>query len=166
VTYAVGDRLTPGTTFARVIDQKTMQIEGVINQAESSFFRVGQGAIVRLDAYPGVIYRGKVHSIGALAAATGRSQYYIRAIPIRIQIENPDKLVIPDLSGSADILLDREDGALIVPSSAVQTEHGKSYIQVRAGQGVEKREVIVGATNGTQTSIREGLKEGEAVVVN
>jgi multidrug efflux pump subunit AcrA (membrane-fusion protein) len=158
--------LTPGTTFARVIDQKTMQIVGVINQAESSAFRVGQEAVVRLDAYPDVTYKGKVHSIGALAAATGRSQYYIRAIPITIQIENPDKLVIPDLSGSAEILLEQEDDALIVPASAVQTENGKSYVQVKSGEGVEKREVILGASSGTQVSIREGLKEGEAVVIN
>ena len=166
VYYAVGDRINPGTTFGRVIDQSSMQIEGIINQAESSLFRVGQEAIIRLDAYPGRTYKGRVYSIGALAAATGRSQYYVRGIPIRIQIESPDKLVIPDLSGSAEILLDREAGALMVPLSAVATEGGKSFVQVRKGQALEKREVILGQSNGIQTTIRAGVNEGESVVVN
>jgi len=166
VTYAVGDRLNPGTTFARVIDRSSMQVEGFINQAESSLFRVGQEAVIRLDAYPGATYKGRVYSIGALAAATGRSQYYVRGIPIQVQIENADKLVIPDLSGSADVLISREVNVVIVPSSAVKMENGAAYLQVSNGQRIEKRKVTLGGSNGIQVAVLEGLNEGESVVLN
>ena len=98
VQLAVGDRAFPGMQIMKVIDPKTMQVEGTINQAEIGAFRIGQGARIALDAFPGAEFRGQVYAIGALAVSGGRQQYYLRSVPVRVQIESPDKRVIPDLS--------------------------------------------------------------------
>ena len=98
VTYAQGDRVFPGSMFMRVVDPASMQLEGTINQAESSNFRLGQEADVELDAYPGIRYKGKVAALGALAVTRGREQYYQRTLPIRIKIDNPDGKMLPDLT--------------------------------------------------------------------
>jgi multidrug efflux pump subunit AcrA (membrane-fusion protein) len=166
VPYEVGDRVYPGTTIIKVVDQMSMQLEATINQAESSTFRVGQEAEIRLDAYPDAKYPGKVSAIGALGVAPGRQQYFIRTIPIRLRIGNPDNRLIPDLSGSADILLQREANTLIIPASAVEYENGKAFVRVPAAQGYLRKQVTVGLISGPQISIQSGLNEGDSVIIN
>lgn len=166
VSFAIGDRVYPGTTFARLIDPDHMQIEGTINQSESSHFRLGQDAVVRLDAYPGVTYKGKVSAIGALATGGRNQNYYIRSLPIRVWIDNGDRRVLPDLSGSAEILIQKDDDAIVVPAHAVKDANGKPYVEVKTTAGIERRPVSLGVSNGVEVAVESGLNEGDEVVLN
>jgi HlyD family secretion protein len=161
-----GDTINPGQPFMKIVDVSSMQVEATINQAESSHFRIGQLATVGLDAFPGAAFRGRVHSIGALATQPGRQQYYIRNVPIRVQMLQFDQRVIPDLSASADVALETEENALIVPASAVVMEEGAAYVYVRSPKGFDRRAVKTGLNNGTQIAILDGLQEGEQVRFN
>jgi HlyD family secretion protein len=167
VMLAVGDRVYPGMPMMKIIDTKTMQVEGTINQAQSSLFRVGQQASVKLDAFPGSNYSAKVYTIGALATAGGRNaQYFIRNVPVRIQIASPDEKVLPDLSAAADVLLAREEASLTVPVNAIREEDGRDYVYVRKEGGFDRRQVEAGLSDGLVVAIREGLKEGEVVRID
>ncbi len=166
VSLAVGDRVGPGQQVAKVIDPTSMQVEGVINQSESSNFRIGQTSAIGLDAFPGARYEGKVYAIGALAISGGRQQYYIRSVPVRVQVLNPDKRVIPDLSASADVLITRHENSLLVPASALEFDGKQTVAYVKAASGFERRTVKPGGSNGVHVAILEGLRENEVVRVN
>lgn len=161
-----GDTVNPGQPFLKIVNVSSMQVEGTINQAESSHFRIGQEATVGLDAFPGAAFKARVHSIGALATLPGRQQYYIRNVPIRVQMLQFDQRVIPDLSASADVALDMAENVLIVPTSAVKHENGAAYVYVQGPKGLERREVRTGLNNGTLVAILDGLQEGEKVRFN
>jgi multidrug efflux pump subunit AcrA (membrane-fusion protein) len=161
-----GDRLGPGQPFMKIVDTSTMQVEGAINQTESGFFRVGQRARIKLDAFPGVEFDGRVHSIGALAVGGHRQSQYIRTVPVRVMIEGNHPKLIPDLSASADVILDSAENQVILPLSAVSAEGGKDVVYVKNGENFERREVEIGLRNGTQAAIASGLKSGEIVRVN
>lgn len=165
VTVAVGDRMGPGQPVMKIINPEKMIVEGTVNQTEVTRLRIGQEATIGLDAFPEARYRGKVYSIGAIGIGSRRENYYIRNIPVKVQIENADRRVIPDLSAHADILTDREENVLLAPASAVGEENGRRYVYVRTPKGFEKREVRTGLSNGVQTAILEGLSEGEVVRV-
>ena len=142
----VGDRVGPGQGFMKIVNTKSMQVEGTINQAESSEFRVGQPAHVKFDAFPGMEFSGKVYSIGALAASASRSaSAYLRNVPIRIKIDGNDPRLIPDLSASADVVIQHGEGQPLVPRGALSMENGKAIAYVKAGDTFEKREVSVGS---------------------
>lgn len=166
VTYGEGDRVQPGMPFMKIVNPASMQVEGTINQAESSSFRIGQMAAIGLDAFPGASYEGKVYAIGALATGGFRQNYYIRSVPVRVQVQNPDKRMIPDLSASADILLGRADNVLTIPASALHRENGKDVVYVKGPKSFEPREVKIGLHNGTHAEVLEGLKEGDQVRIN
>jgi HlyD family secretion protein len=166
VTYAVGDRVTPGTTFGRVVDPTSMQVEGFVNQAESSQFRIGQEASVRLDAYPDTTFPGKVDAIGALAISGGRQQYFLRSIPIRIGIRNPDSRVIPDLSASASVLIHHGENVLVAPAGAIQQQNGRVFVSVKTPTGAEERPVTLGASEGSQVELLSGVSEGDVLLLN
>lgn len=166
VTVAIGDRMGPGQPVMKIINPHKMMVEGTVNQAEVTSLRIGQEASVALDAFPGVTYRGKVYSIGAIATGSRRENYYIRNIPVRVQVENADSRMIPDLSASADILTARAGNVLLVPAAAIESAGGKSFVYVRTPKGFEPREVQTGASDGVHTAILEGLNEGDIVRTN
>ena len=82
-----GDQVFPGQPILKVVDPKSMQVEGSVSQSDSSDLRIGQEVEIGLDAFPGATFRGKVYSIGALAVGGWRQNYYIRAVPVRVSIE-------------------------------------------------------------------------------
>jgi multidrug efflux pump subunit AcrA (membrane-fusion protein) len=161
-----GDRVGPGQPFMKIVNTKEMQVEAQLNQAASSDLRIGQRATIKLDAFPGLEFNGKVHSIGALAVGGWRQNYYIRNVPVRIAIEGNDPKLIPDLSASAKVILSSAPSSTVVPLSALQTEGGKPVVYVKSGEAFEAREVDLGLKNETHVVIASGVKPGEIVRVN
>lgn len=161
-----GDRLFPGQPFMKIVNTKTMQIEGTANQAESSSYRIGQTARIKLDAFGGLEFDGKVHSIGALASGGFRNSYYVRTVPLRITIAGSDPRLIPDLSASADVKMESAENQVIVPLSALRTEDGANVVYVKNGETFERREVTPGVRSDTQVAIVSGVRAGETVRTN
>jgi biotin carboxyl carrier protein len=161
----LGDQVAPGQPFMKIVDTGSMQVDAMINQAESERIRLGQRATVEFDAFPGLRLPGKVVAVGALAVGGWRQNYYIRNVPVRVQIEGADTRVIPDLSASGDILLKTEDGKPIVPLSAVAQLNGRRVVYVKQQNSFDPREVVLGAANNTRAAVESGLKPGDEIAL-
>lgn len=164
-TIGTGDRFWPGSPVLRIVDTSTLQVEGAINQSEVEQFRIGQPARVRLDGYPGAEYSARVRSIGVMGTTPGRSQFYLRTVPIEVELLDADERLLPDLTASAEIVVDRVNDVLLAPSDAVREENGKPFVYVLKGQEPERRPVTLGRMSGTHTVIEEGVSEGDVLVV-
>jgi Membrane-fusion protein len=162
----LGDRVYPGQSFMKVVSPASMQVEASINQAESEDFRLGQEARIHLDAFPGLEFNGKIYSIGALAVGGWRQNYYIRSIPVRIAIQGADPRLIPDLSASADIVVERAKDKTIVPLAAIREENGKTVAYVKNADNFERREVKIGMRGALDAEVISGLRAGDEVRVN
>jgi multidrug resistance efflux pump len=161
----VGDEVGPGMAIAKVVDVSSMQVEGTINQTESEQVRLGQKAVIRFDAYPGLELDGKVESVGMMVTTGRRVNYFVRRVPVRIAIDGADPRVLPDLTASADVVLEEDDEALLIPREAVQESGGKSVVLVKQGEAIVPREVEIGAYSNTQVSVVSGLQEGDQVAI-
>ena len=168
----VGDQVNPGTFFMRVVDLSKMVVSGVVNQVDSQLVRMGQEAEVRLDAYPDIVLPGKVTSISAMASSSssgfrwrsGRDNY-VKMVSVEVSIDARDERVIPDLSGSADILLAEHEDALVIPSAAIQKDQDQPVVMVRRGEGFIAREIEIGPTSATEAVILAGLDAGDEVAL-
>ena len=161
-----GDQVGPGQLFMKVVDTTGMQVEARANQAESSQLRIGQRVTIRLDAFPGMQFPGTVYSMGALAVGGWMQNYYIRNIPVNITIEGADPKLIPDLSASADIAIEKAENVLAIPLSAVRQVKGKSVVLLKQGDRFEEREVTLGMRNEEQVAVLAGLQAGDEVRTN
>ena len=161
----VGDEVGPGMAIAKVVDLSSMQVEASVNQSEIEMVRLGQKAVIRFDAYPGLELEGKVESVGMLAASGRRVNYYVRRVPVRIAIEGKDSRVLPDLTAAADVVLGEDSDALLIPREAVQENGGKSVVMIRQGESMVAREVEIGAVSNTLASVVSGLQVGDEVAV-
>lgn len=167
VQYKLGDTIYPGQAFVKIVDTASMQVEARANQTESGEIRVGQPAVVSLDAFPGVKFAGRVYSLGAIAVQ-GQSQggsYYVRAVPVTIEVQGRDPRFIPDLTGSAEIRVGHKDNVIVLPQEVMHTEGGKDFVYVKSATGFEKREVRTGLESATRIEIASGLKVGEQVAL-
>lgn len=166
-TITEGDQVFPGQPILKIVDLSSMQVEGSVNQAESEEFRIGQPARVALDAFPGLEFKGKVYSIGALAVGGRMQNFYIRNIPVRVAVEGLDPRLIPDMSASADVIIGRsEPNSILVPLNAVRQEGKKTYAYVKKGQNFERREVELGLRSGTHAVALAGLSVGDELRID
>ncbi|MDX1978719.1 MAG: HlyD family efflux transporter periplasmic adaptor subunit [Bryobacteraceae bacterium] len=156
-----GDQVMPGQEILRVVNPKSMQIEANANQAETSEIRIGQKAMIGLDAFPGLKLTGKVYSIGALAVGGWRSNQYIRTVPVKLDIDGADARVIPDLSSFADIVVEEKPDSTLIPLGAIREERGKNYVFVKQGEQFVKREVTLGSKNYLHAVALSGVKAGD-----
>jgi multidrug resistance efflux pump len=167
-----GDQVFPGTYFMQIVDLSQMVLNGTVNQTDSHLLSLGQKASVRLEAYPDVALPGRVISMGAMATTSagfrgprGARDTYVKQIPIRISIESKDRNVLPDLSASADVILETEEDALQVPRDAVTEADGKAYVRVRQSGAFVQREIEIGGSNNTHYQVLSGLNEGDEVLL-
>ena len=166
-TIKVGDIVAPGQVALKIVDPKSMQVEGNINQTEVSQFRIGETAKITVDAFPGMSLKGRLYSVGALAVMGGRQQSFIRTIPVRVAIEGFDPKLIPDLSAAAEVLTGTgDDKAVLIPRGAIVEQDGKTYVFAKQGVNFVKREVKTGDMNDTQIVIQSGVSAGEEVALN
>jgi len=166
-----GDQVFPGQMFMQIVDQSSMVVNATVNQVDVQSMRLGQRAKVRFDAFPGLELKARVVMIGAITKSAGMRASFKKDIPVRLKLEQLDPRVIPDLSVSADVVLDETtESATVVPAEALQLSGGeagsKPFVHVRNAAGVwERRTVEVAVVNYTHAAIRSGLKPGEVVAL-
>lgn len=167
-----GDQIYPGMMFMQVVDQSSMIINAAVNQVDVQHLRLGQRAKIRFDAFPGLELPGRLVTIGAITKSAGMRGSFKKEVSVRLRLDRLDPRIIPDLSVSADVVLEEEESATVVPAEAVMSDSSvagaepKPFVLVRNAAGAwERREVQLGLVSNTHAAIRGGLKPGEAVAL-
>jgi len=167
-----GDQVYPGALFMRVVDLSEMIVSASVNQVDVQSVRIGQKALVRLDAYPDLRLEGRVIGIGAMATSgggrfnRGSSGLFLKQIPIQIAISSDDDRVIPDLSASADILLNHFEADVVAPREAIRRDGERTFVYVRNGDDFAERDVELGELTATTVAVVSGLSSGDEVLLS
>lgn len=162
-----GDQVFPGQMFGRIVDPSSMLVSAKVNQADVESLRVGAKARLRFDAFPEIELPGHVIGIGAMSQPGRARAEYVREIPVMIRIDKMDPRVIPDLSVSADVVIDQVEDALLVPRESLfrEPDSDTPFVFVKRGEAFEKRPVEVRLANYTHAAVASGLKKGEVVAL-
>jgi HlyD family secretion protein len=134
-----------------------------VDESDVGRVRVGQAALVALDAFPDERFEGQVVRV----ASRGVNVSNVVTFEVKIAIHGENQgLLRPEMTASVQIRVEARDRALLVPTNAVVRKDERFYVKVaKPGGRVEERTVEVGITDGTSQEIRSGLSEGESVVV-
>ena len=122
---------------------------------------VGQRASVETDAFPGADFVARVASIGeVLDPATRRVQ-------VRCVIDNPQRRLKPEMFVRVTPMPDEARKLVRIPNSALLTEGLYSHVFVEKEKGLfEKRRISLGLQGREDSYVKEGLTEGERVVIS
>ncbi len=165
----IGTMNNAGTVLLSIADLSVMEVEVEVDETDVIGAKLGQEANIRVDAFPGTVFKGKLTEIGSSALQkTVTTSEESRDFKVVITLENPPYRLKPGLSASADIILAEKKDALSVPISALvikekdKREEEGIYI-VDAGR-VKFQPVSKGITGGMYIEISEGLKVGQEFV--
>lgn len=173
VYQKAGDAAGPSTAIVTLITNKQMAAIS-LNEVDAAKVKTGQKATMTFSAVDGLEITGEVADIDALGTVTsGVVSYNVNAV-----FDTQDDRIKPGMSVSASIVTAQKMDALSVPSSAIKTDaSGATYVEVLVSPSAassdgsvtsalvpERKTVVVGLANDTDTEIISGLNEGDSFV--
>jgi len=159
-TVLPGQYLSPNQSLFTIADLSNVWVLGDVYEQDIPYVHSGQKAHLKLTAYPGESFEGKVAYVyPSISEKT-------RTLKVRLQFPNPSMRIKPGMY--ADIELARsQDQVLAVPSGAVLDGGDLQYaFVVHDGKHFEPRMVKVGRSSDDWTEILSGLDPGEEVVTS
>ena len=163
VSAQEGDTISPVNNIIHIIDATSLELNLELDEIDIPQVRPGQEAVITFDALAGKDFAGKVSAIFPLPKVVGGIVLY----DIKVSFDVPeDAGVKVGMSASADIIIEKRSGVLLVPNRAVtQDNEGKATVKVKSGEQVIERSVTIGIADDVNTEIVTGLTEGEIVIV-
>lgn len=144
-------------TIAQISD---VWVTANVYETDISVIKTGMNATIKTLSYPDKIFEGKVDRIFNILDPETKT------MKIRIKLQNPDYALKPEMN--ATITLMYEEGKhtmLAIPSSSIIFDMNKYYVLVFVNNTtIETREIELYKQNNGTTYIKNGLKEGEAVI--
>ena len=105
-----GDQLRPGVPFMQVVDPSRMEVRVPVNQEDFLSLHLGQTARVYLDAYPQLVFPGKLEEMAPIGR-TGDFSSKLHTFAVVFSIAGSDAKLMPDLSAAVDVDLATQGNA-------------------------------------------------------
>jgi Cu(I)/Ag(I) efflux system membrane fusion protein len=156
-----GMRAQPGDVLFRVADTSVVWAMIDIAERDLGALAVGQPVAVKARSFVNREFAGK---ISVIYPQVNRET---RTARVRIELSNPDGALLPDMYVDAEINTGSPVAVLAIPESAVLDTGSRQAVFVDKGQGrFEPREVKLGHRGDGYVEIRDGVTEGEPIVVS
>lgn len=140
-------------------DLATVWLVANIKESDGTRVRLGQPLEFRVSALPERVFTGTVNYVAEVFDPNSRR------LLVRATIENPDKLLKPDMF--AGITIYATDGQLspAVPREAIIYEGSDARVWIAADdKSLKLSKITVGMINGNLVQVLSGLQPGEKVV--
>lgn len=145
-----------------LIDPSRMELNADVDEIDIVEVKLGQRVIIEVDALLTLPLEGEVISVSPLAREEAGLVLY--EVKIGFDIPQGSGLRV-GMSATADIVIDERSNVLLVPNRAIkQDSQGNPIVLVMVNEQIQERPVVTGISDGYQTEIVDGLKEGEVVV--
>ncbi len=156
---SVGEYLAAGAPVFGLVRIHPLRLRVAVPERDASSVRVGQSVWVRLEGDPAV------HS-GRVVRLSPSIQEQNRTLIVEAEVANRDGRLRPGSFARAEIVVEADRTAVMVPASTVVTFAGlEKVFGVKDGKAVEKR-VRTGRRSGDRVEILEGVAAGEQVVAD
>lgn len=160
------------TLFTIAQDLTKMQIDTNVDEADIGKVKVGQGVEFTVDAYPDIIFKGRVGQV-RIAPITVQN---VVTYDVVITVDNPDFKLKPGMTANVSVIVAEKKDTLKIPNAALRfrpPERAKAR-QPQKGSGVwivengkpKRVSITTGISDGNYTEIVVGeLREGQEVIV-
>ena len=149
-------------TIIQMINPDYLELVIEVDEIDIPLVVLEQKAAVSLDALPDKEFAGIVTAVYPVPVEVGGVVLY----KVKISLENTDDSGIKvGMSASADIVAEKHENVLMVPSRAItRNDQGQTIVKVMVNDQAQEREVVVGLDDGLRTEIVSGVSEGETVI--
>jgi membrane fusion protein (multidrug efflux system) len=155
-----GDVVGNNSRLFSLADVSSLVVRAGVSELDVVELGQGDPVTLQLDALPGRTLTGRIRRIFPSGDPT------TRLVPVEVVIDpGSAALVRPGFLARAEFALSTRDDVLLIPASALVGARGnESVFAVREGKAV-RRTVETGLDSRGMVEIRNGLAEGEQIVV-
>ena len=163
----VGQYLTAGTQIVSLTDLSVLFANFTITEKDSGQLKVGQVVRIKVDAYPGKLFEGKITTIEPQVSTDTRN------IRVQATIANPEKILKPGMFATTTVVLPDKPPVVTIPETAVDyTLYGDSVYLITEKKADDGKVSLTATRSFVQTGNRiegraeilKGLKPGDRVV--
>jgi cobalt-zinc-cadmium efflux system membrane fusion protein len=132
-----------------------------VYESDMANVRMGQPVDIKLNAYPGKVFKGTISNIGSFLDPN------IRTAKVRVEVANPGQIMRPGMFATATLFGKEKQAYASVPASAVVHLHDRDWVFIPLQGKFKRTEVVCGEQlpNGMQQVI-SNLHPGDQVVTN
>ena len=162
--FQVGETTYTGNPLISLPDLSRLKANVKINEVDIAKITKGLNVEIKPDAFSESKFSGVVTDVANLAV-NKQGSTKIKVFPVSIYLNETDKNLLPGLTVSCRIIIDKLEDVLYVPIDAIYTEAGVNFVYKKTGTGFKKVEVETGRSNADYTVIVNGLDEDDAVAL-
>ncbi|MDD5020735.1 MAG: efflux RND transporter periplasmic adaptor subunit [Endomicrobiaceae bacterium] len=132
-----------------------------VDETDIGKIKVGQKAVIRLDAYKDIDVDGDVFQI----LEEGQNVSNVITYYVKIRPHNTPKFFKSLMTANIDITVTDKKNVTVIPwDSANETEEGKAYVLVGDNRMQNKKEIVTGIVDGNKIEIVSGLNPGDVIL--
>lgn len=161
-SIAVGEYVTTGQTMFQIADLETVWVLLEAHETDLPFLSVGQEINIETDVLPGQTFSSKIEFIDPVLNPKTRTA------TVRLAIENSSSQLLPGSFVRGEVVGNHDTPTLLVPRSAVLQTGRRAvvFVQIPAEEPTfEARVIKLGEQGNEMYAVKEGLEEGELVVI-
>ena len=157
--YVTASTNSQGSTLFLLSEIQRVKI--MVNVLEDDVQYLGNitSADVTVDAYPGQIFKGKITRISQ------QFDLATRTMPVEVDLDNAQHLLKPGMFANINLVLAKDDNALILPTQDIMKDNGGSYVYtLRDDSSVKKSYVRIGISQDNRNEILAGLNDSDRII--
>jgi Cu(I)/Ag(I) efflux system membrane fusion protein len=156
-----GMYVKPGMNLYQIVDLSTIWVEVEIFENQVPWLKVGSRAVIELPYEPGRRIVGRVRYVYPFFNEKTRT------MKISVELPNPGQRLRADMYANVTFEVPSAKNVLAVPEEAIIHSGQRDVVVIDRGNGrFQVKEVTLGVNGGGLWEVREGLEEGERIVVS
>jgi membrane fusion protein (multidrug efflux system) len=157
---SAGAYLKAGEDIARLDKIDAMKLDFRVPEVYLGRIRRDQPVAVRVDAFPGEPFAGRVYALETTVDDKTRT------VLLRGRVDNKAGKLRPGMFARVTLELGTNDKATLIPEQAIVPRGNRNFVFRVVGGKAALTEVALGARSPGQVEITRGLKPGEVVVTD
>jgi HlyD family secretion protein len=152
-----------GTVIAVVADDRRIRLIAEVDENDIASVRVGQEALLSIDAFPGEEFAGRVRKISSAGSTAGN----VSNFEIEVEVERDERLRV-GMSSDARVVVREHHSVLLIPNLALVRNGSGPEVHVADESGSREGRLVTvstGYSDGFQTIVEDGLREGDVILV-
>ena len=163
---AAGATLKTGQPIITIPDMSKLGVEVNIHESHIKKIELDQKVYITAESVPDMTLIGRIAKVAVLPDSNAsRYNPSLKVYPATVEIEGTHEFLKPGMSAKVEIIVEELEGVSYVPVQSVFVENDQHYVFKKTVRGYETVPVTIGMHNNEFIEIREGLDQGEEVLL-
>lgn len=163
VSVEQGVTVQQNQTLVRIPQLSEMQAKVLVNESKIDQLKIGMEAKLKIQDRE---FIGTVKSIANQPEPTSFFSAQVKEYAVIVEIDGNVDDLKPGMTAEVEVTIADLPDEVTVPVSAVLNRGKKYYCWVETGEKPERRELLLGLTNDRVIAIKDGVSEGDVVILN